>query len=47
LFEGVDAGWVALEHIRAETTQRVSHLTYAIRGGNGARQHNDSEARSE
>ncbi|WP_374999539.1 dihydrofolate reductase family protein [Aeromicrobium sp. CTD01-1L150] len=31
LFEGVDAGRVALEPIRAESTQRVSHLTYAVR----------------
>ena len=31
LFEGVDAGRVALEPIRAEATQRVTHLTYAVR----------------
>jgi hypothetical protein len=31
LFEGVDAGRVALEPIRAEPTQRVTHLTYAVR----------------
>ena len=31
LFEGVDAGRVALEPVRAETTQRVTHLTYAVR----------------
>ena len=31
LFEGVDAGRVALEQIRAEPTQRVTHLTYAVR----------------
>ena len=31
LFEGVDAGRVALEPVRAEPTQRVTHLTYAIR----------------
>jgi dihydrofolate reductase len=31
LFEGVDAGRVALEPIRAEPTQRVAHLTYAVR----------------
>ena len=31
LFEGVDAGRVALEPIRAESTQRVTHLTYAVR----------------
>jgi dihydrofolate reductase len=31
LFEGVDASRVALEPIRAEPTQRVTHLTYAVR----------------
>jgi dihydrofolate reductase len=31
LFEGVDAGHVALEPVRAEPTQRVTHLTYAVR----------------
>ena len=31
LFEGVDAGRVALEPVRAEPTQRVAHLTYAVR----------------
>lgn len=31
LFEGVDAGRVALEPVRAEPTERVTHLTYAIR----------------
>jgi dihydrofolate reductase len=31
LFEGVDAGRVALEPIRSEPTQRVTHLTYAVR----------------
>jgi dihydrofolate reductase len=31
LFEGVDAGRVALERVRAEPTQRVTHLTYAVR----------------
>jgi len=31
LFEGVDAGRVALELVRAEPTQRVTHLTYALR----------------
>jgi dihydrofolate reductase len=31
LFEGVDAGRVALESVRAEPTQRVTHLTYAVR----------------
>jgi dihydrofolate reductase len=30
LFEGVDAGRVALEPIRAVPTQRVTHLTYAV-----------------
>jgi dihydrofolate reductase len=30
-FEGVDAGRVALEQVRAEPTQRVTHLTYAVR----------------
>jgi dihydrofolate reductase len=32
LFEGVDAGRVALEPVRAESTLRVTHLTYAVRG---------------
>ena len=31
LFEGVDAGRVALEPVRAEPTQRVTHLTSAVR----------------
>jgi dihydrofolate reductase len=31
LFEGVDANRVAVEPIRAEQTQRVTHLTYAVR----------------
>ena len=31
LFEGVDAGRVALRPLRAEPTQRVTHLTYAVR----------------
>ncbi len=31
LFEGVDAGRVALELVRAEPTPRVTHLTYAVR----------------
>lgn len=31
LFEGVDAGRVALAPVRAEQTQRVTHLTYAVR----------------
>jgi dihydrofolate reductase len=31
LFENVDATHVALEQIRAETSQRVTHLTYAVR----------------
>jgi dihydrofolate reductase len=30
LFEGVDAGRVALETVHAEPTQRVTHLTYAV-----------------
>ena len=36
LFEGVDADRVALEQLRAEPTQRVSHLTYAVRDGRAA-----------
>jgi dihydrofolate reductase len=32
LFEGVDAGRVALELVRAEPSPRVTHLTYAVRG---------------
>jgi len=31
LFEGVDASRVALTPVRAEPTQRVTHLTYAVR----------------
>ena len=31
LFEGVDAGRVALEPLRAEPKQCVTHLTYAVR----------------
>lgn len=31
LFEGVDAGRVALEAVRSEPTQRATHLTYAVR----------------
>jgi dihydrofolate reductase len=31
LFEGVDAGRVALKPVRADPTQRVTHLTYAVR----------------
>lgn len=31
LFEGVDAGRVPLEPVRAEPTQRVTHLTYVVR----------------
>jgi len=31
LFEGVDASRVALEPVRAEPTQQVTHLTYAVR----------------
>jgi len=30
LFEGVDAARVALEPVRSESTQRVTHLTYAV-----------------
>jgi dihydrofolate reductase len=32
LFEGVDASRVALEPVRAEPTQGVTHLTYGVRG---------------
>jgi dihydrofolate reductase len=31
LFEGVDAGRVALEPVRSEPTPRVTHLTYEVR----------------
>ena len=31
LFEGVDAARIALEPIRTEPSQRVTHLTYAVR----------------
>jgi len=31
LFEGVDAGRVALEPVRTESSPRVTHLTYAVR----------------
>jgi dihydrofolate reductase len=31
LFEGVDADRVTLEPVRSEPTQRVTHLTYAVR----------------
>ncbi len=31
LFEGVDADRARLEQVRAEQTQRVTHLTYAVR----------------
>ena len=31
LFEGVDAGRVALEPVRAEPSSRVTHMTYAAR----------------
>lgn len=31
LFDGVDAGRVALTPVRAEPTERVTHLTYAVR----------------
>jgi hypothetical protein len=30
LFEGVDAGRVALEPVRSEASSRVTHLTYAV-----------------
>jgi riboflavin biosynthesis pyrimidine reductase len=30
-FEGVNASRVALEQVRAEPTQRVTHLTYGVR----------------
>src|ERR1700716_1202668 len=33
-FAGGDAGRVALEPVRAEPTQRVTHLTYAVGSGN-------------
>ncbi|MFD8591840.1 hypothetical protein ACFV1B_20270 [Streptomyces sp. NPDC059637] len=31
LGEGVDAGRVALEQVRAEPSPRVTHVTYAVR----------------
>jgi len=31
LFEGVDAGRVALEQVRSEPSAKVTHLTYAVR----------------
>lgn len=31
LFEGVDVSRVALEQVRAEASERVTHLTYAVR----------------
>ena len=31
LFEGVDSGRVALEPVRVEPVQQVTHLTYAVR----------------
>lgn len=31
LFEGVDAGRVALEQVRSEPSPRVTHVTYAVR----------------
>jgi hypothetical protein len=31
LFEGVDAGRVALEPVGVEPSPRVTHLTYAVR----------------
>ena len=30
LFEGVDAGRIALEQIRIEPSPRVTHLTYSV-----------------
>lgn len=32
LFDGIDTSRVALEPVRAESTDRVTHLTYAVRG---------------
>jgi dihydrofolate reductase len=31
LFDGVDASRVALEQVRVKSSQRVTHLTYAVR----------------
>ena len=31
LFEGVDAGRIALAQVRSESSPRVTHLTYAVR----------------
>jgi dihydrofolate reductase len=31
LYEGVDAGRVALQPVRTEPTPRVTHMTYAVR----------------
>ena len=31
LFEGVDADRIALEQVDSESSQRVTHLTYAVR----------------
>jgi hypothetical protein len=31
LFEGVDAGRIALDPVGVEPTQRVTHLTYQVR----------------
>ena len=39
LFEGVDAGRLALEPVRAEPTQRVTHLTCAVRERQLSRPH--------
>jgi hypothetical protein len=41
LFEGVNAGRVALEPIRTEPTQRVTHLTYAVRPRTALAEHTD------
>ena len=38
LFEGVDAGRVALELVRAEPTQRVTHLDLASSGSGNCHQ---------
>jgi dihydrofolate reductase len=35
LFEGVDAGRVALQQVHAEHSPRVTHLTYAVRSRRG------------
>ena len=45
LFEGVDAARVALEPVSAETTQRVTHLTYAVRERHRSRHRDPSFAK--